>query len=85
MLSNEKKKSDEIKRHLMMKLIKHLVFPVLTSLKLGYKASPSVSSNLVYSFAVLRDEETNRSPPLNAIAQFRSCKHRDLCGRLIFW
>ena len=52
-----------------MKLIKHLIFQVLTSLKLGYKALPSVSSILVYSFTARRDEETNRSSPLNDIAQ----------------
>lgn len=48
-----------------MKLIEHLIYPVLTSLKLGYKASPSVSSFLVYSFTAVRDEETNRSSTLN--------------------
>lgn len=69
----------------MMKLIKHLIFLVPTSLKLGYKASPSVSSILVYSFTVQREEDTNRAPPLNDTAQFRSWKHRDWCRRPVFW
>lgn len=79
------KKSSNIKSLLKMKLLEHLIYRVLTSLKLGYKASPSVSSFLVYSFTVLRGEETNRSSTLNNIAQFRSWKHRDLCGRPVFW
>lgn len=70
-----KKKTYNIKSHLVLKRIKHLIFPVLISLKLGYKASPSVSSILVYSFQVLRDEKTNRSFPLNDIAQFMSWEH----------
>jgi len=82
---SKKKKSYNIKSHLMMKLIKHLVIPVLTSLKLGYEASPSVPSILVHSFTALRDDETNRSFPLNDIAQFRSWKHRHLCGIPVFW
>lgn len=70
-----KKKSYNVKSHLVLKQIKYLMFPALISLKLGYKASSSVSNTLVYSFKVLRDEKTNRSFPLNDIAQFTTWKH----------
>lgn len=59
----------------MLKQLQYLIFLALISLKLGYKASPSVSIILVYSFKDLKNEKTNRSFPLNDTAQFMSWKH----------